>query len=148
MQEAMIAVWAVLMIVMLVLEAMTMGLVSIWFAAGALAALVCAACDVIFPLQLAVFFFVSGLLLAFLLPLARRKVEAGKTATNADRIIGAAGIVIEAIDEVCGTGQIRVMGAVWSAKAAHGVKIAVGEKVVVEAIAGVKAVVSRKEILA
>ncbi len=140
-----IGIWAAVMVAMLVLEALTQGLVSIWFAAGALAALICAAFDVIFPVQVSVFFFVSGILLAFLLPYARKKLKTSVSATNADRIIGAEGIVLETIDEVAGTGQIRVMGAVWSAKAIHGIKIRAGEKIMVEAIAGVKAVVSRKE---
>lgn len=144
MQEVYIGIWAVILVAALVMEAATQGLVSIWFAAGALAAMVCAVLDVFFPVQLAVFFFVSGILLAFLLPYVKKRMEIRRTATNADRIIGAEGIVTEEIDEVSGTGQIRVMGAVWSAKAAHGVKIPVGEKVGVEGISGVKAVVSRK----
>ena len=145
MQEIMVAVWTAVFIGMLILEVMTMGLVSIWFAAGALAALIGAACGLIFPMQLAIFFVTSGLLLAFLFPVVRNQIKAKATATNADRIIGAEGVVIEAIDEIRGTGQIRVMGAVWSAKSAHLTSIEAGEKVVVKSIAGVKAVVVRKE---
>ena len=139
----MVGIWALVLIVMLALEAATQALVSIWFAAGALAALVCAACGLIVPVQVAAFFFVSGLLLAFLLPYARKKMKTGRTATNADRIIGAEGVVTEDIDDVSGSGQIRVMGAVWSAKSIHGIKIPAGEKIEVVEIAGVKAVVKQ-----
>jgi len=144
MQEVYIGIWAAILVVALVVEAVTQGLVSVWFAAGALAAMLCAVLDVILSVQLAVFFLVSGVLLAFLLPYVRKRMEVRRTATNADRIIGAEGIVTEKIDEVSGTGQIRVMGAVWSAKAAHGIKIPEGERVEVEGISGVKAVVSQK----
>lgn len=144
MQELYIGIWLAVMVIMLVVEAMTQGLVCIWFAGGALAALLCAACRVPFPVQLAVFLLVSAILLAFLLPLARKKLKKGYVATNADRIIGAEGVVTQDIDETEGTGQVRVMGTVWSAKAAHSVKIPAGEKVEVQGISGVKAVVSRK----
>lgn len=138
-----IALWAILMVLMLVIEASTAALLTVWFAFGALAALVSAFLGASLGVQIAVFFIVSGLLLAFLLPYARRKMDEKKTATNADRIIGAEGIVTEEIDEVQGTGQIRVMGAVWSARSQSGISISAGEKVKVEAISGVKAVVSR-----
>lgn len=139
-----IVVWAAILLGMLYIEATTVALLTIWFAFGALAALICALFGLSFGIQVAVFCMVSGLLLAFLLPHARRKMEVRKTATNADRIIGAEGIVTEMIDEVQGTGQVRVLGAVWSARSAQGITIQTGEKVVVESISGVKAVVSRK----
>lgn len=137
-------VWTVVLLVMLFIEASTVALLTVWFAVGALAALICALFGVHFGIQVAVFCVVSGLLLMFLLPYARRKMELKKTATNADRIIGAEGVVIETIDEVQGTGQVRVLGAVWSARSTHGAVICVGEKVVVDSISGVKAVVSRQ----
>ncbi len=141
--ELYIALWAVLMVLMLVIEASTAALLTIWFACGALAALVFALFGANFGVQVAAFFIVSGLLLAFLLPYARRKMAEKKTATNADRIIGAEGIVTEEIDEVQGTGQIRVMGTVWSARSQSGISIPTGTKIKVDAIEGVKAVVSR-----
>lgn len=141
--ELHIFLWATVLVSALVLEASTAALVSVWFAVGALAALVSALFGAVFGVQIAVFFFVSGLMLAFLLPYARHKMEMKRTATNADRIIGAEAIVTEEIDDVRGTGQIRVMGAVWSAKSHGGTRILAGEKVKVEAISGVKAVVSR-----
>ncbi len=141
--ELYIALWAIIMVLMLIVEASTAALLTVWFAFGALAALIAALLGATFGVQIAVFFLVSGLMLAFLLPYARRKIELKKTATNADRIIGAEGIVTETIDEVQGTGQIRVMGAVWSARSQSGISIEIGAKIKVDAIQGVKAVVSR-----
>jgi len=142
----MVWLWIIVLVGMLMVEAATQVLLSIWFAGGALAALLCAVLGISFPLQLAAFFFVSGLLLAFLLPLAPRKMKAGRTATNADRILGAEGVVTEDINATEGTGQVRIGGTVWSAKGADGEPLRAGEIVIVESIAGVKAVVKRKEI--
>ena len=136
-----IGIWAVLMIIMLVTEAATQSLVSIWFAAGALSALLAAVLGASLSIQTAVFFFVSGILLAFLLPFAKRKIETVKTATNADRIIGKTGVVTQAIDPTEGKGQIRILGSIWSAKTADGSILAEGTEVIVEDISGVKAVV-------
>lgn len=139
-----IGIWAALMVVMLVTEAATQSLVSIWFAAGALSALLAAAFGASLPVQTSTFFFVSGILLAFLLPYARRKVEVAKTATNADRIVGKTGIVTETVDSHSGTGQIRIMGSIWSAKSEDELKIEEGTEIIVEGIAGVKAIVRPK----
>ena len=140
-----IGIWAIVMVFMLLLEAATQSIVSIWFAAGALAALLAAALGATVPVQVSVFFFVSGLLLAFLLPYLRRKMEMKRTPTNADRIIGAEGVVTEIIDAIEGTGQIRVMGATWSAVSATGEKLPEGTGIFVKDIQGVRAVVERKE---
>lgn len=139
-----IGIWVALMVIMLVTEAATQSLVSIWFAAGALASLISAVFGASLPVQTAIFFFISGILLAFLLPYARRKVELAKTATNADRIVGKTGVVTETIDPLTGTGQIRIMGGIWSAKSEDETKIEAGTEVIVEAIAGVKAIVRPK----
>ena len=141
--ELYIGLWAAVLVLMLILEASTAALVSVWFAVGAFCALISSFFGAVFGVQIAVFLVVSGLMLAFLLPYTRRKMAARKTATNADRIIGAEAVVTEEIDEIAGTGQIRVMGAVWSAKSKSGARIPVGEKVKVEEISGVKAVVVR-----
>ncbi|MBQ7036320.1 MAG: NfeD family protein [Clostridia bacterium] len=141
--ELYIGLWAAVLVLMLILEASTAALVSVWFAVGAFCALISAFFGAVFGVQISVFLVVSGLMLAFLLPYTRRKMAARKTATNADRIIGAEAVVTEEIDEIAGTGQIRVMGAVWSAKSKSGARIPVGEKVKVEEISGVKAVVVR-----
>ena len=140
-----IGIWAIVMVLMLLLEAATQSIVSIWFAAGALVALLAAALGATVPVQVSLFFFVSGLLLAFLLPYLRRKMETKKIPTNADRIIGAEGIVTETIDAIEGTGQIRVMGTTWSAVSASGEKLPEGTSVLVKDIKGVRAVVERKE---
>lgn len=139
------ALWIVIAAVLILIEAATFNLVSIWVALGALAALVVAKLGYSLGLQIGVFFVVSLVLLAFTIPLTRRFLKPKKEATNADRIVGADGIVIEDIDPVNGTGQIKVMGGVWSARASDGSSILKGEHVKVVSIEGVKAIVIKKE---
>ncbi len=140
-----IGIWVLILIMALVVEGCTQSLVSVWFAAGALGAVICAAFGLSLWIQIAVFLVVSGILLAILLPLIRKRGKNRRTATNADRIIGKEAVVTQGIDGIHGVGQIRVMGSTWSAKAADGGEIPEGAPVIVEKIDGVKAVVIRKE---
>ena len=135
--------WGLVLIGMLALEAATMQLYTIWFAIGALFSALGALFGASFGWQIALFFVVSVISLLTLFPLVRRHMASKKTPTNADRIIGEEAIVTEDIDTVSGTGQIKVLGAVWSAVAEENAVVCRGEKVTVQEIKGVKAVVRR-----
>ena len=89
------------------------------------------------------FVFVSAILLIFTKPLVKRKLDAKKIPTNADRVIGAEAVVTQEIDPLNGSGLVKVFGQVWSAKSEDETEIAVGEKVTVKQIQGVKLVVSK-----
>lgn len=141
----MVVVWLAVAAGLIIVEALTFNLVSIWFALGALAALIAAKAGGGLNVQLALFVVVSGALLTATMPFVRKVLRQKGQPTNADRIIGAGGIVLKALDAVTGEGQIKTMGGVWSAKSEDGEKIAEGEKVEVVAIEGVKAVVRKKE---
>ena len=122
------------------------GLVSIWFAAGALVALVVSLFGA--PLWLQVFWFVvvSVILLVLTRPLAKKYVNSRTMPTNADRILGMDCIVTESIDNLRGTGAVSVDGKVWTARMSREEQSAVeGEILRVERIDGVKLIVSRKE---
>lgn len=110
--------WLAALILFLIVEAATVGLVSIWFAGGALAALVASFFHAPGWLQLVLFLVVSAALLAGLRPFARRFITPRRTATNADRVLGAEAIVTETIDNVRGTGAVRVGGVEWTARSA------------------------------
>ena len=139
-----IVIWAVLVVVFLVAEAGTVALVSIWFALGALAALVAALLGAAMWLQVTIFLAVSVLLLALLWKKVHAKAIGTKT--NVDSVIGAEGYVTEAIDNLSYTGRVKLGGITWAARSASGQPIPVGALVRVERIEGVKVFVSPAEV--
>ena len=138
----MTAVWLVAMIVLLVVEGMAPGLVSIWFALGALAAMISAMLKAPLWLQIVWFVAVSALSLLLTRPLAKKYVNAHTTATNADMAIGQECVVTEEIDNIRGTGAVTVGGKIWTARmASPDGKAAKGETRRVLRIEGVKLIV-------
>lgn len=138
-------IWLILVVVFLVLEGLTVSMVSIWFALGALAAtLLALAVDNIW-VQIAVFLAVSAVCLAALRPLSRKWLTGRKQPTNADRVIGAEGLVCEAIDNLAGTGAVQVFGQTWTARSEGGAAIPKGSKVTILRIEGVKLLVRPAE---
>ena len=143
--HGMTAVWVVLMIVFLIVEGAAPGLVSIWFALGALAALISARLGAQIWLQCVWFIVVSLLALVATRPLAKKYVNSKTQATNADMLIGQECIVTETIDKLRGTGAVTVGGKVWTARAdGEETVIEEGSVAVVERIEGVKLIVRRK----
>ena len=139
-----IFLWLALFVVFLIVEAGTVALVSIWFALGALAALVSCALGAEMWLQIAVFLVVSLVLLAVLWKRVRNKLTTTKT--NVDSMIGAEGYVTEAIDNLSYTGRVKLGGITWAARSTSGAGIPVGTLVKVERIEGVKVFVSPAEV--
>lgn len=135
-------VWLVLMVVFLIAEAATVTMVSLWFAAGALAALVIGLLHGPLWLQIGAFVAVSAVLLLLLRPLVRRYVAPKITATNADSVIGKTGLVTVAIDNVAATGQVKLGGMVWTARSTSGGSIDTGTMIRVDRIEGVKVFVT------
>lgn len=133
--------WLAAFIVFAIGEAVTVGLVSVWFAVGALAALFATALGAGLWLQIAVFLGVSALALALFKPLSSKFLKPKISATNADRVIGAAAVVTETIDNTQAQGQVRVNGQVWSARSGQDIVIPAGTDVRVLRIEGVKVIV-------
>lgn len=134
--------WLIAFILFVVGEAVTVGLVSIWFAVGSLGALLTAALGGGLWLQIAVFLILSALSLMLLKPLSCKWMAGHKAArTNADRVIGETALVTEDIDNTMATGQVQVDGQIWTARSAHGVVIPAGSRVKVLSIQGVKVMV-------
>ena len=138
-------VWLVLMIVFLMVESQTVTMVSLWFGAGALAALIAQLCGAEFWLQVVLFFAVSIALLASLRPLARKYFTPKITKTNVDSVIGTTGLVTAPIDNVTAQGQVKLGAMEWSARSTSGEAIETGVKVRVDKIEGVKVFVSLAE---
>jgi len=139
-----IAFWVVALVVFLIVEAVTAGLVSIWFVFGSLVALICAALGAAVWLQIFWFVIVSVATLVLTRPLVKRYVDSRSIATNADRSIGRAAVVTERIDNLAATGAVNLDGVVWTARSTDdAVAIETGERVTVRAIEGVKLIVER-----
>ena len=131
-------VWLGLVILFLIAEGATVSLVSLWFAAGAVVAMFAALLGAGAWLQTGLFLVVSGALLLMLRPIVRRYLVPKITPTNVDSLVGATGLVTEAIDNVEGKGQVNIAGQVWSARSQHDVAIPSGTEVKVLRIEGVK----------
>ncbi len=113
---SMTAVWLCAMIALLIVEAMVPGLVSIWFALGALAAMISSMLSAPLWLQVVWFFLVSIGSLALTRPIAKKYVNGRAVHTNADMAIGQDCVVTETIDNVRGTGAVNVGGKIWTAR--------------------------------
>lgn len=129
--------WLGALVVFGIAEAVTAALVSIWFVGGAAAALLAALLGGPLWLQIAVFSLVSGVLLWATWPLARR-MRTRAVATNLDRVLGRRARVVEAIDDLAGTGAVYVEGKTWTARSGGAAVIPVGSRVTVERMEGVK----------
>ena len=128
-------------VVLLLIEILTLGLTSIWFAGGAVLAAVTAFVGGPLLLQLAVFIAVSCLLFFFTRPLAQKYLNSSVEKTNVEALIGQHGIVRETIDNFQGKGKVYVNGMDWSAKSLHDEEIPEGTEIVIHKIQGVKLIV-------
>ncbi|MBN2697024.1 MAG: NfeD family protein [Bacilli bacterium] len=138
----MILIWFGLIIFAGVIEAATMDLTSIWFAAGSFVALIVAIFfgeEII--IQAIVFIVVSTLLLLGLRPLFKEYIRKNEIKTNADKLIGKTATCLKAIKDG-ERGEVKIDGKIWTAVANE--DISVEEKVEVLAIDGVKLVVKKK----
>ena len=135
------ALWIVLMVALIIVEASTASLVCIWFAIGALTAAVSKLLGANLFYQTVAFVIVSAISLCATKPLVKKLRGKGKTATNADMVIGKTGIVTEEITNDKFAGKVKVAGQEWSAITADGSEIPKNSKITVLKIEGVKLVV-------
>ena len=131
-------IWLALMVLFLVVEGATVVMASLWFAFGALAAMVASILGAAVWLQIVVFFIVSAALLACLRPMVKKHFTPKLSATNVDAVIGARGYVTSDIDNVSATGSVKLGAMEWTARSATGEPIPAGTMVRVEHIEGVK----------
>lgn len=141
-------IWLVLLVVFLIAEAATVTLVSLWFAAGALIALVASVLDAAIWLQVALFLIASVVSLTALRPLVRKFIQPNLTATNVDSVIGSTGLVTASVDNVAAVGQVKLGAMYWTARSTSGAPIPEGTLVRVDRIEGVKVFVSPAEVSA
>lgn len=139
--EPVIIFWIVLAVIFVIAEGLSTNLVTIWMAFGAVAAAIAAVCGLELVWQILIFVIVSLILLLLTRPLAKKLLKKDKKPTNADRLIGGCGLVIETIDPLQDTGTVKIDGKIWTARSQSGIKIREGETVVVKEIEGVKLIV-------
>lgn len=141
-----ILIWVVLLVAFVVIEVLTMGLTTLWFAGGALVAAVLAALNLPPYVQIAAFIVVSLVLIFFTRPIAVRYFNVDRVKTNAESIVGKKAIVTGTIDNLKATGQVTVNGMEWSARAvADDITIPEGAVVYIVAISGVKLIVEERK---
>lgn len=138
--------WLGIFVILLIIEIFTMGLTTIWFAGGALAAYLAGIIGIGTIGQIIAFTAVSVLLLIFTRPVAVKYFNQSRQKTNAESLIGQQGLVIEEISTLQAVGKVEVNGQEWSAKTEEpDGKIAKDKVVVIDGIQGVKLIVREKE---
>lgn len=137
--------WLLLIMVFVVVEMITLGLTTIWFAGGSLVALIAGICGADVGIQIILFLVVSIAMLFFVRPSACKKFNSKRMKTDIASLIGAEGKVIETIDNFNQKGCVLLDGKEWTARSADGTSIEVGAKVSVNEISGVKLIVTKNE---
>lgn len=138
--------WLIVLVVLVVIELLTMGLTTIWFAGGALVATIAAVFNTPFFVQVILFLVVSVVLLFFTRPLAVKYFNKDRVRTNAESLVGRQAIVISEIDNLQGIGQVNVGGMEWSARTRiDGVRLPVGTVTTILGINGVKLIVEERK---
>ncbi len=135
--------WLIVMVACIVIEAFTMGLTTIWFAAGALIVALLSLTGIGLTAQIIIFLLISILLLIFTRPVAVKHLKIGKEKTNFDTLIGEQAVVTTSINNLNNVGNVKIKGLIWSAESMDGSQIAVDEVVYVKKIQGVKLIVSK-----
>lgn len=138
-------IWLAALVVLLIAEALTLGLTTIWFAGGALIALVVALVGANVWVQLGIFLAVSLILLIFTRPVALRYMNKSTLKTNVDSLAGEQGIVSETIDNLEATGKVKLNDVFWMARSEDGSIINEGTVVEIVRVDGVKLIVKVKE---
>ena len=137
--------WLIAMVVFAAAEAMTVSLVSIWFAVGALGAVLVALVGGGLAFQVTVFLLLAIALLLSLRGIVRKHFTPRVTRTNIDSVIGATGVVLTPVNNIAALGQVQIGGVEWSARSSDNSHIPAGTLVRVDRIEGVKVFVTAVE---
>ncbi len=137
--------WLGLIVILVIIEAATVSLTTIWLAGGALVAFIFALLGFTLWMQIAAFLATSIILLIFTRPIALKYFKVRIQKTNTDALIGETGLVIMDISEHK-PGQVKVKGQVWTAVSESGDSIGVDTEVIIMAIEGVKLVVKQSAV--
>ena len=137
-------IWLIAAAILIVVEIISLGLTTIWFAGGALVAALFAYLGFGWMVQIMSFAVVSLLLLIFTRPLAVKHLMKETEKTNVEGLIGKKGYVTKTIDNLKGEGEVKLNGLEWTARAEDDSIIEVNEEIIVKSISGVKLIVTKK----
>lgn len=138
-------IWLIATAVLVVMEMISLGLTTIWFAGGALVAALTAYLGLHWLVQILVFAVVSLLLLFFTRPLAVKHLMKEPEKTNVEGLIGKVGYVTKPINNLKSEGEVKLNGMEWTARSKDDEIIEKDEEVIVESISGVKLIVTKKK---
>lgn len=139
-------IWLIIMGVFILVEILTLGLTTIWFAAGALGAFIVALIGGPVWLQIAVCIVIALVLLIFTKPIADKMLNSKVVKTNVDSLPGQKVRVIETINNIQETGQIMLNGLEWTARAEHDEEIIEKDSIVIiKEVTGVKVIVEKEK---
>lgn len=138
--------WLMSFVVLLVIEIVTLGLTTVWFALGAIAAFLAAYVGTSILVQIIVFLIVSIVLLIVTRPIVMKHFNQKRERTNAESLIGQKAIVIETIDSIHSVGRVEVNGMEWAAKTDESDVIEKDTIVSIKGIQGVKLIVEKEEV--
>lgn len=142
----MVIIWVVVLVAAILIEAATFALVAIWFAAGALGALIAAMLGANMTVQLIVFAVMAVIMLALTRPMLKKLLPNKAIPTNSELIVGKLAVVIEEINGTSGKGRVTVGGVNWAAVSLNGEIIPEGEAVTVVEVRSAKLAVKRNNI--
>lgn len=138
-------IWLIALSIFIVVEIITLGLATIWFACGALAAFIASLFGVSIPVQFVLFAVVSLASLFTVRPYVARKFTSERTKTNYESLIGKSARVVETIDNYKETGVVYINGLEWTARAVDDATIDAGKIAEIIEIRGVKVIVKEKK---
>lgn len=136
--------WLIVVAIMLIIEIFTMGLTTIWFSLGAVAAAIASNMGASMWVQIILFAVVSVVVMLLVRPFAMRVMNKDKAKTNIDEMIGEAAVVIETIDNQKEQGLVKFRGVEWMARSVDNTVIEKDEIVIVDAVTGVKLMVKKQ----
>ena len=136
-------IWLIIVAVMLIIEIFTMGLTTIWFSLGAVAAAIASGLEAPIWLQIVLFSVVSVLVMILVRPFAVKVINKERIKTNIEEIVGEKAVVIEEIDNEKEKGMVRYRGVEWMARSVDGSILAVDEIVTIDTVSGVKLIVKK-----
>jgi membrane protein implicated in regulation of membrane protease activity len=144
--DPLLIVWISMFVVLILIELLTLGLTTIWFAGGALIAMIANVFGANNIVQWVLFFLASIVLLVATRPFAVRFLNKDRVSTNADSLIGQLGIVDQEIDNLKAMGNIMIHGQDWTARSVTSdLVIEKGKTVVIRSIEGVKLIVEEQK---
>ena len=135
-------IWLVIVIASLLIEIITVDLVSIWFGIGGIAALICYLLNLSIPIQIAAFVIISIIMMIIIRPIAKRYLRTNIVSTNYDRVIGKHALVTRNITSDS-KGEVKVLSTFWSATSIDNNDITEGEYCEVLAVEGAHLIVRK-----